>query len=373
MTETLSFNEALSLTAHQKRHLLLGNGFSISLFPGCFHYGSLLEEADFSDIPEVRQAFDLLKTSDFESVIHALRQTMAILPLYHNDSELCERLNLHAERLKDIFVRTIAGKHPARPSEITDAQYRSCREFLSYFAGERRTGDNTGGRDLRGYICTLNYDMLLYWTSMHDRLIHHDNEGNPSIITLEALQHDDGFRSPEDEPEAEYVTWDGEEAYNQCIYYLHGALHLYDYGSRLQKLCWERSGGKPLIDQIRQSLDDGRFPLFVSEGHTDEKFERIRHSGYLHTGLRKFRGACNTQNHTLFIFGHSLAENDAHIFRQISKGRLRSLYVSLYGDPDSEGNLAIRRRAELIAGQRSERYPLEVTFYDAASANVWGN
>lgn len=368
MDRVVSFPEALAATEHQKRHLLLGNGFSISLFPDRFLYRSLLEVADFSDIPAARQAFDSLGTTDFEAVIHALRQASALLPLYRDDAETSRRMEDHAERLKEGLVQAIAGRHPERPSEVSDAQHRSCRNFLGHFAGDRR---KQTGKDCRGSIFTLNYDMLLYWASLHDEILELDEAGTFTPTRLEPIQHDDGFRSPDGEPEADYVTWDGEEAYSQCIYYLHGALHLYDYGHRLQKICWKRSGGTPLVDQIRKALDERRFPRFVSEGRSEAKFERIRHSGYLHTGLRKFRGACNSRG-ALFVYGHSLADNDAHIFKQISRGKIQTLYVSLYGDAESEGNRAIREKATLIAACREEDLPrLEVYFYDAGSANVW--
>ncbi len=64
--ELLTFSDALDASQDGKRHLLLGNGFSIALFPDRFRYGSLLEEADFSDFPEARHTFDALATTDFE-------------------------------------------------------------------------------------------------------------------------------------------------------------------------------------------------------------------------------------------------------------------------------------------------------------------
>jgi hypothetical protein len=54
----------------------------------------------------------------------------------------------------------------------------------------------------------------------------------------------------------------------QNIHYPHGDLHLYDYGHELEKKCWERSGGIPLIDQIRTVFNEERFPLVVAEGHS---------------------------------------------------------------------------------------------------------
>lgn len=169
----------------------------------------------------------------------------------------------------------------------------------------------------------------------------------------------------------EYVTWDAEAAHAQNINFLHGALHLFDYGAQLQKKCWERSGGTPLIDQIREALDEGRFPLFVSEGQSTGKLDRIRHSAYLAKSLRSFRGNCDQKKPALFIFGHSLAENDAHVLMQIEKGRCSQVFISLYGDPGNDTNRAIVARAELIQQRRNPRQPLELFFYDAESAHVW--
>ena len=360
----ISFAEALRETVGLKRHLLLGNGFSISLFPDIFRYGSLLEQADFSGLPEARQAFDTLTTTDFEAVIHALNQTAALLPLYNGDGALRAKIATQAEALKELLVRAIAGHHPERPSDITEEQYQACRQFLANFIGDGRDTPNLP-KDLRGCIYTLNYDLLLYWTLLH----------TPSVANGEAfeeLEHDDGFRAPDDNPDAEYVTWDGEESHSQRIHYLHGALHLHDYGFELQKKCWERAGGRPLIDQIHESLDEGRVPLFVAEGATNAKFERIRHSAYLHKGLRSFRGICDVKGASLFIFGHSLADNDAHILKQLRKGKIGAVYISLYGDPTSPENREIIRRAEAISAARSDRYPLVVRFFDATSAQVWG-
>lgn len=369
----ISFEQALRETDENKRHLLLGNGFSIALFPDRFRYGSLLEQADFSNLPEARRAFDQLNTTDFEVVIQALRYCATLLPLYSDDRGMHMRIENHANALKELLVQAIAGRHPARPSEITEDQYTHCRRFLAHFAGETRNR-KPAGKDLRGNLYTLNYDLLLYWTLLHDQIIHW-NEDDPMSSTMEsteAVDHDDGFRAPDGDPEAGYVTWDGEEAHQQCVFYLHGALHLYDYGYELQKICWERSGGVPLVDQTRAALDAGKFPLFVSEGNSKGKFERIRHSAYLHKGLRSFAEICRSPSACLFIYGHSLALNDEHVIRLIEKGKIEQVYISLYGSTDEAYNREIISRAQRMQVARPERYPLQITFFDAASANVWG-
>lgn len=281
----------------------------------------------------------------------------------------------HAEALKDLLVRAIAGRHPERPSDITEDQYRASRAFLAHFVGDSRDKRADGGKDLRGQVYTVSYDLLLYWTLLHDEVIQW-NADDPLASVLEQtepLQHDDGFRAPELEPEAPYVTWEAEGAAdNQNIHFLHGALHLFDYGADLQKKCWERSGGIPLVDQIRAALDEDRYPLFVSEGDSDGKLIRIRHSGYLQRSLKSFAGICRSPGASLFIFGHSLAPNDEHVLRQIEKGKIRTLFVSLYGDQASDVNRAIIARAQRFAVARNERYPLDVHFFSAESAAVWG-
>ena len=75
--------------------------------------------------------------------------------------------------------------------------------------------------------------------------------------------------------------------------------------------------------------------------------------------------------HCFFIFGHSLAENDDHILKRLGKARFKKLYVSIYGDPESDTNKNIVARANALSAMRQERYPLDVAFYDAETAHVW--
>ncbi len=108
---------------------------------------------------------------------------------------------------------------------MNDEQYRAWRQFLGHFTGKSREAK-------QGHIYSLNYDLLLYWTLMHTRFMEPD-PANPSVmrpVATEEIDHNDGFLAPENEPDAEYVTWDGEVAHQQSVFYLHGALHLFDYG-----------------------------------------------------------------------------------------------------------------------------------------------
>ncbi|MDO9487661.1 MAG: DUF4917 family protein [Sphingomonadaceae bacterium] len=375
--EYVSFDEALQRSDAAKRHLLLGNGFSIALFPGRFAYKSLLQEAKdsglFETSPQLSAAFEILDTSDFEEVISALKKMEALIPLYADVPEVAAKMAADADALKNILVEAIAGKHPERPSDIGEEQYQACREFLKHFVGDIR-GRPARQTDLRGCIYTLNYDLLLYWTLLHTG--HFETTGPDvfdfQLVMNDDLKHDDGFRAPDGNFDAPYVAWSVEDGSNkQNIHFLHGGLHLFDRGAELEKRCWERAGQIPLMDQIRAALDEERFPLFVSEGDSDSKLEKILHSGYLTRSYKSFAGICSVQNCALFLFGHSLAQSDDHILRMITKGKTRHLFVSFYGDAEEERNQAIRSRLEQMIEGRGEYAPLSVAMFNADSAHVW--
>ena len=124
----------------------------------------------------------------------------------------------------------------------------------------------------------------------------------------------------------------------------------------------------PLMDQVREALDQERYPLFVAEGESHQKLDRIQHHGYLYGALRSF----GSIGGDLFIYGHSLAPNDNHVLRKIERGKVKRLFISLYGDPATPNNARIIRRAMEMSERCGSWKPLDVQFYDAASAGVWG-
>lgn len=282
---------------------------------------------------------------DFEVIIRHLSDTAQIIEVYRPKlRKLAARLRRDAEIVKDILVQVIASRHPSRPYEISDDQYRSCRAFLRPFKS----------------IYTLNYDVLLYWALMHNDL------GD------DAINHDDGFRHPIDNEDAPYVSW--QQASSATVSYLHGALHLFDRGTEITKYTWSKTD-LPIVEQVRDALDDDKFPVFVAEGTSDFKVERILHNAYLHKALRSFESSVKTGTGALVVFGHSLAPNDGHVLRCISAGGVSDLLVGLYGDPRSPDNRQAVGRALSLSRQRDrirgDRFPLKITFYDAASAHVW--
>lgn len=342
MPEAITFDKAIEFTKDQKKlHALLGNGFSIACRPEIFDYKSLLDCAELKDHPKIQEAFDLLDTTDFELLMHGLQRAADLVRVYDTtDDELPKRLQSDADALKDILVNTIAGNHPELPSKIMPCEYAKARSFLQHF----------------DRVYSTCYDLLAYWAYMQDGIM-------PNVTC------DDGFRQPEDGP-ADWVEWDM-NAHNQTLFYLHGALHIYQDGPKIRKYTWSNTG-IPLIKQIRSSLEEGKFPLFVAEGSSKEKMERIQRSSFLGRAYRSFRQISGA----LFVHGFSFSENDDHILDAIAHNKVSMLMISLYGDPDDNGNREIINRVESLKERRRNVSPrnkndITVKYYDAASAEVW--
>jgi hypothetical protein len=342
MIEVLSFHDALAkLESVSPKHALLGNGFSRACRNDIFAYAKLFEQADFSRLsPCARRAFESLGTTDFEVVMEALKRAAVLLRLYEpTQTPLAEIFDRDADGLREVLVSAIAGSHPARPGDISGEQFGFCKQFLSNFKDSY----------------TLNYDLLLYWALMQDQI-------GPAIPC------DDGFRQPEYGP-ADWVTWDS-SAHEQNVYYLHGGLHIFEAGPEIQKYTWCNTG-LPLIDQIRAALRSEKYPLFVAEGTATQKMSRIIRSSFLGRAYRAFENIGGA----LFAYGLSFGDSDDHIIRAIVRCKVRHLAVSLFGPADSSANLTLIQKVESIRSARTSqgaRRTLEVIYFDAASARVWG-
>lgn len=341
-----TFQEAIDQISSNKR-VILGNGFSMAWNPDIFAYGSLYDRADFSRVSEsARSAFDRLGTRDFEIVMRRLRDAATLIELYAPEhTDLITRLRADADGLRELLVQTIADNHPARPNEVSDEQYAACRQFLSHFDG----------------VFTLNYDLLLYWTIMQDA------DGLPDA------PKNDGFDYDPDDPDADWVMWDSQaSSQRQKIYYIHGALHIYDADDAVHKYTWSRTL-EPLIDQIRTALNDRKFPLFVAEDSAENKMAKIMHSGYLHKGIRSLESL--QRQTTLVTLGFGFGDSDQHVVRAIARSKVETVWVGLFGDENSASYQSIKAATRHLQDERlrfNHRHPIVINFYDSATATVWG-
>lgn len=325
-SQLLTFNEAMERVEEGgKPSILLGNGFSRAWNNDIFNYHSLLEAADFGGRNrELRDIFDRLGTSDFESAMRALVSARTVLAAYGNQAELVAQIERDEQQLKDSLIEVLSRTHPERPREVDDAHYVAVRTFLAKFE----------------QVFTVNYDLLFYWAR------------NMKLAPA-GYRGDDGFR--------EFAIWQGYET-KQNAHFLHGALHLFDEGATVRKHTF-RSNGDPIIDQVQANLNVGKFPLFVAEPSSDKKLQRIQHNPYLNYCYRQLSIAAGT----VFIHGHSIDVNDQHIFDALKRSHVKQFFISIFGDEDSDENLRTKANARTYL-ECAER---TIDFVDAATAPIW--
>jgi len=306
-----SFEEVLEETKGKNRHLLLGNGFSQAWRYRVFNYKNLLDSADFGHRNDkIKEIFYKLDTFDFETVMQTMLSSIYVCQSYNNYPTLVEAIELDADCLKSSLVSAIADSHPSNPSEVLDEQYESARRFLSQFAS----------------IFTLNYDLLMYWAR------------NKYNLEPEDFDTDDGFRR--------FGVWNGIDT-DQNVFFLHGALHLYDDGGVIKKHRYTEDGDT-IIDQVRMNLRGNRFPIFVSEPTHEKKLDKILHNPYLNFCYNKL----GKMNDTLVIYGHSMDETDTHIFDQVDKSNVTDVYVSILVSKIQDKIEEQRQMLSLISIQR---------------------
>ncbi len=111
-------------------------------------------------------------------------------------------------------------------------------------------------------------------------------------------------------------------------------MHLFVVDGQVRKHTWSRTQ-TPLIQNIREALDNGQYPLFVAEGLPERKLEQIQRSGYLSYCLGKLERIQNA----LVVYGLSFGASDKHIANVIADNAdLKALYVGLYGDQNNDAN-----------------------------------
>lgn len=321
-----SFQDALDsvrLPEGVKPSILLANGFSQAWDTEIFNYKTLLQKADFGERDSiVRDVFDRFETYDFEQVMRHLETAELLCKIYNVDTKEIDEIRFDQEQLKESLIGVISNTHPARSSHVANGQYERAKPFILQFDS----------------IFTLNYDLLLYWII------------NKTEIAPRGYGTYDGFS---------YDIWENRQ--DQNVYFLHGGLHLYNAGARIQKHVFNNDNDVSIVDKVRINLEQGLFPLFVSEPTHQKKLEKIRHNPYLNHCYKSL----NALNGVLFIHGHSMAENDRHIFDQINNSNVERVFVSIFGDENSTANRETMANARRFINKN-------IAFYNAISAHIWG-
>ncbi|WP_455884465.1 DUF4917 family protein [Pseudomonas spelaei] len=304
--------------------ILIGNGASRTIWED-FAYDSLFENARTVEEKPLSQSelsvFDALQTRSFEQALGALKTTSRVNKALAVSSA-APRNRYYA--IKEALINTIHSVHiPWRlvqPSTLA-----------------------TINAELKHYstVFTSNYDLLNYWAILHTPGI--DDLFNSADASFDLCQtHTDATR----------------------ILYLHGGLHLVrNLDGTARKLPSTDSTllSSFAINQTIKTLDD--VPLFVSEGHVQEKLKTIRSSDYLafcYEQLLTHKGA-------LCIFGHGLGPQDKHLVDAIRQARPSTLAISVSGRSDGFIRQQKRRYSQLFDGTG-----VALRFY-AARTHTLGN
>ncbi|WP_421317032.1 DUF4917 family protein [Aeromonas veronii] len=343
MTDKLAtFNEVQEYLQSKKRnvHLLLGNGFSMAYNHEIFSYNALHKFIEEQDDPLISSFFDIVKTKNFELVMQQLDNFCDLIDAFGSDRTLLDKVQTASNRLKESLIDAVESLHPEHVFKLEEYQIEKCYHFLSFFIKNQ------------GSIFSTNYDLLLYWVLMR----------SGARNAIDGFGRDKEDNDYSDEPEYSELRW-GNNKKNQNIYYVHGALPIFDEGIHIIKE--EYTGTKYLLENIKKRIDDGHYPIFVASGNGEEKLNHILHNRYL---THCYESLCNIDG-SLVTFGFNFGSYDHHIIDAINvaakQGRragnkLFSIYIGVYSDDD-------RKHIERI----QSKFKCKVNIFDAKTANVW--
>ncbi|MBK9249378.1 MAG: DUF4917 family protein [Ignavibacteria bacterium] len=283
---------------YESTDLLLGNGFSINLWSK-FAYKSLfitfIEKVD----EPFKSLFQHFETTNFEQILSHLIHTLKVNTLLELPTDLVKEA---IEKLKNGLIETIEEIHP-RNGEID-------WDNLDFFTDELETYKD---------IYTTNYDLFLYHIIM--KTVDKGRNGNTYTPFQDYFRSYDNF----------YTQFNKKCVGDKNIYYLHGALFL--FGNGIYDLKIKRQGND-LIATISQEIKRDHFPLFITDGTSQDKLDLINRSNYLHFCLQKLSESTTP----LLIFGNSLSEYDRHIIKAL-ESQPRDLIISIYTNGMAETQL----------------------------------
>lgn len=344
-TSLLTYNEVLETIKEQRKYLLLGNGFSMAYNPKRFSFTSLLENAVerglINKTSPIYNVFTQFDTKDFEEVVKLLETSTKVLKTYGILSKEDEKKILDdSKSLKQYLVDVITNNHPDKITEISDYELLNSANFIKNFEK----------------VYTLNYDLLLYWSCIKLQSLIEEKQIKDSVLDIS-----DGFYDPH-EKTTDYVVFGNDNA-SQNIYFLHGGLHIFDKKSEIIKNTFSRTD-KSLKEQTLENLDKDIYPIFVSEGTSEQKKAKIIHNAYLNHCYKSL-SSIGTKNSSLVIFGTLLKRNDTHIRKAILKSKVENIYIGVSNEDEA------KEFDDFIEQSSKLKKAKKVYFYDYRTAKVW--
>jgi hypothetical protein len=266
-----------------------------------------------------------------------------IAKVFSTDKRLVDKIQRAGQTLKESLIDAVKELHPEHVFIVPEEKSKACFKFLNEYISRE------------GSIFSTNYDLLLYWVLMR-------NESKDAV---------DGFgrelENPDDiivgeEPEFSELRW-GKYKDTQSIYYLHGALPIFDTGIDIVKEEYDTQ--HYLLQKINERMENKEYPIFVTAGNANEKLNHIMHNKYLsycYERLTKIEGS-------LVVLGFNFGEYDTHIIDAINKAahygkragdKLHSIYIGVHSDAALEHIESVEKR-----------FKCKVNKYNSRTARIW--
>jgi len=345
----LSYTEVIESLDKKKRqkHLLLGNGFSMSYDARIFSYNALGKFLENLENDSLQKLFAIIKTSNFELLMEQLDNVGLIAEVFGAEKEVVSKIREASASLKESLINAIKELHPEHVFEVPAEKSQACASFLNSFL-------SNGGQ-----VFTTNYDLLLYWVLLRNNI---ENKGDGFGRDYE----DTGEWIPEDQREFSELRW-GRNKETQVVHYVHGALQFFDTGVDIVKE--EYANGHFLLDNIKARMDKKEYPIFVAAGSSFEKLSHIVHNKYLYNAYE----CLSSINGSLICYGFGFGQYDEHIIDAVNKASkkrkdkngnwqmLNSIYIGVYSENDLKHLKSIEKK-----------FKVPIRVFDAKTVNVWG-
>lgn len=343
----LTYNQVSEQIIKKKvktKHLLIGNGFSMAYDKKIFSYDALSKFIEDTQIDMLKKMFKITNTRNFEQIMKQLDVTVKIIEEFKGDKALIENVVSMGITLKESLIDAIEKLHPAHVFEIAEGESKMCAIFIKDYL------------DTLGKVFSTNYDILLYWVLMRHMKdnFFSCNDG----FGRDKLDEDGKITAQEKRPE---LYW-GKNKEGQNVFYLHGALPLFNNGAWITKATYD--GKKVILENIKERINKGGYPIFVAGGDSEDKLYQILHNPYLSFCYDKL----STIDGSLVTFGFNFGENDQHIIDAINEAskalmstRLSSIYIGVYSEED---------RAHIETIKHKFKFQ-DVNMFDASTVRIW--